>query len=85
MYEVSLILALVFGLVTAVPGLLPAAAVVLVTWSRVLSGVGWLGYAGGALVLGGIPDEILWGVLLAQAGYALAVVAIARQSCAEDD
>ena len=85
MAEVSLVLAVVCGLATAIPGILPAAAAALVTWSRVLSGVGWLGYAGGALVLGGIPDEILWGVLLAQAGYALAVLAIARQSCAEDE
>lgn len=81
--DLSATLALAFGLVTAVPGLLPAAGIALVTWSRVVSGVGWLGYAAGAVAVG-LPPEVLPGVLLAQAGYALAVIAIARQSCRDE-
>lgn len=82
--DLSAVVALAFGLVTAVPGLLPAAGLALVTWSRVVSGIGWVGYSAGAMVAG-VPDAVLPGVLLAQAGYGLAVVAIARQSCARDE
>lgn len=84
MIDLSLILAVIFGISTAVPGLLPASASLLVTWSRVVSGIGWLGYAAGATV-SGIPSEALPGILIAQAGYGLAVFAIARQPCAEDE
>lgn len=79
--DISVVLALVCGLFTAVPGLLPASTLIVVTWSRVLSGLGWLGYAIGALIMGEIPDPILPGVLLAQLGYGAAVFAIATQSC----
>jgi hypothetical protein len=82
MADISLILAIAFGILTAVPGLLPAAGLALVTWSRVISGVGWLGYGGGVVLSGGqVPHEALPGILLAQAGYGLAVMAIALQAC----
>lgn len=81
--DISMILALAFGLVAAVPGLLPAAGTALVTWSRVVSGVGWLGYGAGSM-MGGVPDALVPGILAVQVGYGMAVLAIALQRCAED-
>lgn len=84
MADISLVLAIAFGILTAIPGLLPASGIALVTWSRVVSGVGWLGYGAGLLVLGGIPDQLMPGILAAQAGYGMAVIAIARQACRDE-
>lgn len=78
---ISLIFAFSLGIVTAVPGLLPAAGMPLVTWSRVVSGVGWIGYGTSLLLAGSLPDGMLPGILLAQLGYGLAVLAIALQPC----
>lgn len=82
---ISIALAGGFGIVTAVPGLLPPAAVAIVTWSRVVSGVGWLGYGAGAATQWSVPEALLPGILLAQLGYGLAVLAIAKQPCAKKD
>lgn len=79
--DVSIMLALVFGLFTAAPGLLPASSIVMVTWSRVVSGIGWVGYGIGALFAGEIPDAMVPGLLVAQVGYAIAVFAIINQPC----
>lgn len=79
--DISTILAIGLGLVTAVPGLLPASAILLVTWSRVLSGLGWLGFGLGSMALNNIPSELVPGLLVVQAGYGMAVLAIALQPC----
>lgn len=84
MADVSIVLAVTFGILTAVPGLLPAAGTPLVTWSRVVSGIGWLGYGAGLLVAETLPEALLPGILAAQAGYGLAVIAIARQACRDE-
>lgn len=80
----SVMLAVGFGVVTAIPGLLAPAAVAVVTWSRVISGIGWLGYGAGALTTWDVPQVLLPGILLVQIGYGLAVLAISKQSCKKD-
>ena len=80
----SVVLAVGFGIVTAIPGLLVPAAVAVVTWSRVISGIGWLGYGAGALTTWDVPQALLPGILLVQIGYGLAVLAISKQSCKKD-
>jgi len=80
----SVMLAVGFGVVTAIPGLLAPAAVAVVTWSRVISGIGWLGYGAGALTTWDVPQALLPGILLVQVGYGLAVLAISKQSCKKD-
>lgn len=77
----SIVLAGGLGIVTAIPGLLPPAAIAVVTWSRVVSGVGWLGYGAGALTTWSVPEVLLPGILLVQIGYGLAVLAIHKQPC----
>lgn len=73
--DLSIFLALALGLVTAVPGLLPEPIVPLVVWGRVTAGVGWLSFAAGAATAG-LPDAIVPGLLVAQAGYAIALTGI---------
>lgn len=77
----SVVLAVGFGIVTAIPGLLAPAAIAIVTWSRVVSGIGWLGYGAGALTTWDVPQALLPGILMVQVGYGLAVLAISKQSC----
>jgi hypothetical protein len=84
MLWVSVGLAAGFGVITAVPGLLPSATVALVTWSRVVSGIGWLGYGAGVAAGTHVPDVLLPGILAAQIGYGLAVFAIAKRPCKDD-
>lgn len=80
----SIALAIGFGIVTAIPGLLPPAAIAVVTWSRVVSGIGWLGYGVGATSLWHVPSLLLPGILMAQIGYGLAVLAISKRGCQSD-
>ena len=85
LFLISIALAGGFGVITAVPGLLPPAAIAIVTWSRVVSGIGWIGYGVGAVATWHVPDRLLPGILLVQIGYGLAVLAIAKQPCKKDD